>query len=91
MEIALFSLGDFFSGGTHEVNASRCIALLGVLGNLIMTTSLIDIEVRLIGNCFSLGDFDFLVLFGTHGLMMSRPHGLSDTFGILGVLNILSL
>ena len=88
MEIALFSLGDFYSGGTHEVNASRCIALLG---NLIMTTSLIDIEVRLIGNCFSLGDFDFLVLFGTHGLMKSRPHGLSDTCGILGVLNILSL
>ena len=56
-----------------------------------MTTRLIDIEVRLIGNCFSLGDFDFLVLFGTHGLMKSRPHGLSDTCGILGVLNILSL
>ena len=73
------------------LNAPKSIGLLGVLGNLILTTRLIDIEGRLIGNLFSFGDFDFLVLFGTHGLMKSRPHGLSDTCGILGVLNILSL
>ena len=59
--------------------------------NLILTTRLIDIEGRLIGNGFSFGDFDFLMLIGTRGLMKSRPHGLSDSCGILGVLKILSL